>query len=99
MSYLVTVTFDLDSRRADLDAWERVTRNLDRLGLHRSIASSDGSSEARLPENTYVGKFDGVSTVSVRDSVKSWVKEAFIAANAPMESFYICVGDGWAWSV
>lgn len=92
MSYLVTLTFDLENGQS-ID-YETINDKLDELGLYREIKGS--KNVVQLPYNTYAGEFNGENKSEVRDyiaeNVKSILREVSISAK-----FFITVGSGWAW--
>ena len=95
MSYFVTVTCDL--KNEDSSTYLKVDKTLTNIGLRKSIQGSTGKNH-NLPANTYVGEFEGESTVKVRDDLSEQVSSAFKESGVKATVF-VAVGGGWAWGI
>jgi hypothetical protein len=93
MSYLVFCTFDLkDASRQDyLDAYS----DLEGLGF-KKVQKSDSGKNVVVPTTSVMGEFNGANAASIRDAMRSRVKDAFAARGFASEIFVI-VGGNWAW--
>src|SRR5258708_20821570 len=82
MSYLVTVTFDLNDvlKENSEKVYQEVYAELSKIGLARTAAADNGGA-ASLTESTVGGKFPGESAENVGDKVHSDVEEIFKATN------------------
>lgn len=94
MSYLVYCTFDL--KNASSKDYENAYSDLQRLGLAK-VVKADAGQNVVIPTTSTMGFFDGNSAISVRDSVRNSVKNAFATRGFTSEVF-IVVGGDWAWS-
>lgn len=95
MNYLVTCTFDL--KAASAADYQDAYAALKTIGLHKAIVSESGGSVV-APTTMTLGQFTGESAVSVRDSIRQRVKDAFAANHLRSEIFVLVSGD-WAWGV
>ena len=93
MSYLVVCTFDL--KNASYDDYQNAYADLEKLGFHRQLTSSQGS-KISLPTTMTAGEFNGTSAEKVRDDMTEKVKNAFEARRFKAEIF-VSVGGDWAW--
>ncbi|QEI11807.1 hypothetical protein [Cellvibrio japonicus] len=93
MSYLVFCTFDL--KNASSQDYKNVYSDLDKLGLKKIVKSGNGG-DAVIPTTSVMGEFNGTSAESVRDHVRSQVKQAISNRGLKSEIFLIASGD-WAW--
>ena len=94
MSYLVLVPFDL--KDASWDDYEAVYKELEKIGLSKRLISNEGK-EVLLPTTTVAGKFEGDSSVDVRDNIMDKCKRIFKNLKLRGEIF-VGVGDNWSWS-
>ena len=93
MSYLVFCTFDL--RNASSQDYKDAYADLEKLGLQKVVVADNGN-KVVIPTTSVMGKFNGASVGTVRDSVRDQVKAAFQQRGLTSEIFLIAGGD-WAW--
>lgn len=94
MSYMVVLTFDIHN--GDSEDYETVTAALSKKGLQKRIKASDGDT-VDLPENTYVGTFEGTGARDVAKDIREWAVDIFKAANVHGKAFVVAGGD-WGWA-
>lgn len=93
MSYFVVCTFDL--RKATRTDYQNAYDDLEAIGLHKTVVSSQGR-EVVAPTTMTIGEFDGADAGSVRDHIRNEVQAAFKARRLSSEIF-VMVGGNWAW--
>ena len=93
MSYLVSVSFDIEN--ASSDQYNQVKEELNDIGFSDTI-SGNAKVKVKLPDNTFAGEFEGSSSTKIRDDLRKQVKEIFKSLNLKAEIF-IHVGGNWAW--
>ncbi|EIU2834817.1 TPA: hypothetical protein L4810_006779 [Pseudomonas aeruginosa] len=94
MSYLVSLSLDL--KPASQGKYEIVNEIMSANGLFRFINSSSGN-KVDLPNNTYIGEFEGEGAAKVRSDLAAAIEQAFKEKGVESH-FFIAVGSGWAWS-
>ena len=93
MSFMVVLTFDIHN--GDSEDYQTVTDALNKKGLKKFATAEDGD-RVDLPENTYIGKFDGSSAGDIANEIRSWAVDIFKAA-ALHGQVFVMAGDDWAW--
>jgi len=95
MSYLVTVTFDIEN--ATSQNYIDISNSFQRLGLFTFIKGHDNRN-IDLPSNTYSGEFNGISVENIRNDICDRVQRAFI--NLKLQAkIYVVVGGDWGWGM
>lgn len=95
MSYLVTVTFDVEN--ASSQNYTDITNSLQTLGLFTFIKAHDNRN-IYLPSNTYSGEFNGISVEKIRNDVCERVQNVFLKLNIKGK-IYVVVGGDWGWGI
>jgi hypothetical protein len=93
MSYLVSVTFDLE--HGDSEDYQTIYDEFEDIGLKKVIRSSQGN-DIVLPSTTTAGEFSADSAVEVRDDICTKTKAVFTNHGYEGEIF-VHVGGDWAW--
>ena len=93
MSYFTVCTFDLEN--ASYQDYQNAYTDLAALGLVRVIVA-DGGKKVVMPTTTTAGTFTGLNAGSIRDDLRSKVKQAFARRGFKSEIF-ISVGGDWTW--
>jgi hypothetical protein len=88
--YFVLCTFDL--KNATYTDYQNAYADLAKLGLRRTLVSDQGHNVV-APTTTAMGTFNGQSTVTVRDYVRSQVQTAFKARGFKSEIFLVVGAD------
>lgn len=94
MGFMVVLTFDIHS--GDSEDYETVTAALSKKGLKKFATASDGE-RVDLPENTYVGTFDGTGAQNVAKDIRAWALDIFKAAGVHGQVF-VMAGGNWGWA-
>lgn len=94
MSYLVLCTFDLEN--ASSEDYNNAYRVLEEIGLSKET-TSDTSSIVTLPNTVTIGKFNGVSPISIKEDILAQIKNGFKALRLKSKIFII-VSSGWSWA-
>jgi hypothetical protein len=92
VSFLAFCTFDL--KNADRNDYNDAYADLEDIGLKRVVAGS--KNEVVIPTTSVMGTYKGSSVESVRDYVRSKVKDAFSARGFTSEIFVV-VGENGTW--
>lgn len=92
MSYLVFCTFDL--KNASRTDYSNAYADLEVIGLRRVVKGS--KNEVVIPTTSVMGTYNGSNVESVRDHVRSKVKDAFTARGFDSEIFVV-VGENGTW--
>lgn len=92
MSYQAFCTFDL--KNASRSDYDKAYADLETIGLRRVVAGS--KNEVVIPTTSVIGDYNSASAASVRDHVRSKVKDAFTARGFTSEIFVV-VGENGTW--
>jgi len=93
VSYLVFCTFDL--KGASSQDYQNAYADLAKIGLAK-VHKADNGNNIVIPTTSAMGTFDGQSSATVRDDIRSRVKAAFTARRFTSEIFLV-VGNDWTW--
>jgi len=95
MSYLVVVTFDLET--AESKDYDCVKEEFAKINLYPTI-KDENNKEFDLTKNTFAGKLEGQNTNNIRDNILSAVKSIF--KNCKVKGrIFVSVGGNWAWGI
>lgn len=94
MSYLVSLA--LDVKPDSQDKYETIKEILTNNGLFTYIKTSNGN-KIELPNNTYIGEFEGENSAKIRTDIASTIESEFKSKKISAK-FFLTVGSGWAWS-
>lgn len=93
MSYLVTVSFDIEN--ASAEQYNQVEEKLSEIGFSNEIIGNSNK-EVKLPNNTFAGEFDGANASKVRDDLSDMIRGIFSSLELKAKIF-VHVGGNWAW--
>jgi hypothetical protein len=91
--FFVVCTFDL--KNATYTDYQNAYADLAKLGLNRAVVSDQGKNVV-APTTTAMGTYNGQSTATVRDHVRTQVQDAFRARGFKSEIFVV-VGSNSTW--
>lgn len=91
--FFVVCTFDL--KNATYTDYQNAYADLAKLGLNRAVVSDQGKNVV-APTTTAMGTYNGQSTATVRDHVRTEVQNAFRARGFKSEIFVV-VGSNSTW--
>ena len=94
MGYMVVLTFDIHN--GDSEDYETISAALSKKGLKKFTVAGDGE-RVDLPENTYVGTFNGGGAQDVAKDIRAWALDIFKATGVHGKVF-VMAGDNWGWA-
>src|SRR5262249_55416617 len=100
MSFLATLTLDLETDKNQLD-YDRMCRGLGKTGLKARVV---GSRTNQLPPNTFCGVFKGANAGQAIASLLTQVLDVFAECGASVAIYHFPLGGtnttgkgGWYW--